>query len=336
VSARAAHVAAAAVAAALALGACTGGTSPASGDCYAAPASCVAPGARHAFVVDQLRVPRTALDALELGLNVDGDAQGRVENQLGNIVSTMSTVGEIDAQALVDGWLADGTILLLLDIQARDLGAASGVGGRLLYGTDADPAPCAGEADTVCRRHLAGGASFAIDATADVSLLVPGRIDDGLFRGGPVPTRLEIRLPGFLPRPVTLDLVGVRTRSRIGADGIGEGVVGGALRVDELRAELLPVVVEMVQRDCPGAAPPACCAKDSPGEAILRLFSPGADCQLTLGELEADPVLATLLEPDVDMLDADGAYAPGADGARESISIGLGFSAVPAVIRGER
>jgi hypothetical protein len=304
--------------------------------CHGTPSSCVDPrGTSHYYVVDSLRIPMTSPAALEVALDIDGDPQGRLNNQLGVILSTLNAASPFDIQAFVESLIADGTLTLIIELRATALDDARGVGGELLYGANPDPAPCAGEDDEICRRHLMGGALFDLDHEVEIDLLVPGRIAAGRFDGVPVAATLDIRLPEILTRPIVLQALGTRATSRVTPDGLTEGIVGGAVPVTEIVANMLPVLLEVTARDCQGTTPP-CCDEDSLGARIMDLFRGRDGCSpLTLESLESDRLLQTVMEPDVDMLDAQGRYRPRSDGVNDSISFGIGFTAVPARIRGE-
>ena len=77
--------------------------------------------------------------------------------------------------------------------------------------------------------------------------------------------------------------------------------------------------------DCPVATPPSCtCTPDSTGETYLGIFDDDVSCTVPLEEFRANSLIVTLLRPDVD---TDG------DSVNDGLSVGLGFSAVPATFR---
>jgi hypothetical protein len=325
----------------LALGAvpaCSGLGFPGSSDkdgCYENPKACIESSRRTTYVVDTLAVPANSATALEFGLDLDGDPAGRIDNQLGVILPTLNSVTEVDLQTLFNEAIADGTMIMLVDMIADDIDNSSSAGGELRFGKDAMPSPCVGEGEQMtCGHHLQGDASFAIDDEADVKAIVAGRIADGRFVGGPAAVRFEIDLPKFLARPLNLEIVGARAVNRVGADGLSEGIIAGGARVDELLEELLPNLIDTVARDCKSTTAP-CCEKDSAGATILELFDEDEDCQLTLESLLQNQLLQTVLEPDLDLLDGRGNFNPREDFEKDTISAGFGFTALPTTVRGK-
>ena len=73
-----------------------------------------------------------------------------------------------------------------------------------------------------------------------------------------------------------------------------------------------------------------CCTPDSTGELLYDLFDTDGSCDVSLTEFEENNLIATLLSPDLDLLDADGNFNPNDDGVLDSLSLGIGFSATTA------
>src|SRR5262245_39525082 len=74
-------------------------------------------GEHYHYVTNQLLVPTTNTQAREYGLDLNGDKQ--VDNQLGMVLSTLGSMG-FDIQATIDEAVAEGSIILLLDVQTKD------------------------------------------------------------------------------------------------------------------------------------------------------------------------------------------------------------------------
>jgi len=92
--------------------------------------------------------------------------------------------------------------------------------------------------------------------------------------------------------------------------------------VDEFRSKILPAIaagLNQVIEDNNNAAP-----------TLLQAFDSNKDKTITTEELEKNPVLMIAISPDLDLLDSSGEFNPGQDGERDSYSIGLGFTCVPA------
>jgi hypothetical protein len=294
-------------------------------------------GTHTKFVADTLLVPSTSVEAQSVDFDLDGD--GTEENALGGLLAALAGTANLDIRTTVLENVEDGTVLVLADLQATELAAATGVGLRVYLGSSPNPAPCLDPEDpTSCGQHLQGGASFEIDDRSPQDAVVVGQIVGGRFTGGPGTVRLEIPLATGTD-PVVLDRIGARMEATVGAGGttLADGKLGGASTDADIRAEVLPsvggVVGAVIAPDCTGAFPDCCADEASRGARVLGFFNTdeSADCVVTLEELENNDIIAaTLLTPDLDLLDADGNYDPGSDGVNDSLSLGVGFTAVSA------
>lgn len=280
-------------------------------------------GADNTFVVDTLAVPSSGPEADEVALDLDGDSQP--DNQLGGLLGTLSTY--VDVSAEVNEQLAQGGIILLANLKATDLVDATGVGLYVYLGADPDPAPCLDETDTECGRHLDGSGSFSIDPESPEDAVIIGANDGGSFSGGPGEVTIEIALAG---QSLALTLIGARAEMDVSADGLTGGKLGGAITVDDITNEIVPAITVVIQgllAECTGGTAPDCGCEGGT-ETIRGLFDDApADCMVTEEEVLDSPVTALLTTADVDLLDASG--NPGTDGTNESVSLGVGFSAVP-------
>jgi hypothetical protein len=62
---------------------------------------------------------------------------------------------------------------------------------------------------------------------------------------------------------------------------------------------------------------------------VLTFFDDNEDCTVTVEELEANSLISsTIGAPDLDLFDESGNFNPRQDGVKESLSLGVGFSAV--------
>jgi hypothetical protein len=73
---------------------------------------------------------------------------------------------------------------------------------------------------------------------------------------------------------------------------------------------------------------PAACEDGTSAALIVDVFDTNLDGMVTEEEVRGSSIIQTLLAPDLDLLDAAGAFEP--DGLEESISLGVGFDCVPA------
>ena len=310
---------------ALALGACGGDDDGGDGD----GGQTVDPAGDHyGYVLDDLVVPATVNQASQVGLDIDGD--GTVDNALGGLLAALATSAGLDLQGTVSEQLAVGSPIILADVQATSLSSATGVGVQVFLGGDANPAPCADENDTVCGGHLEGGASFSI--AMDYDALVVGSIVNGQFSGGPGEVTIELSLsegPG-----VPVRLVGARLQMGVTEGGLTAGKLGGALTEEDIQNDLLPAIVGIIDgllAECTGEAP-NCCEPDSTGEQVLGFFDTNEDCMVTQQELEDNSIISsTIGNPDLDLFDENGDFNPNSDNEKDSLSVGIGFTATSAV-----
>jgi hypothetical protein len=307
------------------------------------------------YVVDRLFVPIDGVEANRFGLDVDGDEQGRAENTLAMLLTAppyFCTRVPCEYQDLWAEWtvrrrawleaLVDrGTILLLNRIKATDLTSAEGIGTWFYRGWSSDPPPCTGdETDAACRQHLDGSARITLDPSTPADVHMTGRIVDGHLSAGPGRSIIQV-VAGPGVEPFEIELFAARIEGAVTATTIGTpeepARLGGAIDAATIRGAVMPAIwkgwMQVVDQDCEptaGSMPPCNCVDGSPGERALQLFdeepdrlgaTPDGDCVVTLEEFGANSLIDSLLAPDVDMDD---------DGIKESMSFGLGFTAVAA------
>ena len=268
-------------------------------------------GTHYAYVANKAFVPTNNNQAREYGLDLDGNKT--VDNQLGMVLGTLSTMG-FDIQGTIDAAVAEGSIILLVDFQTKDFNSTSAAGLSVKLGDMPNPAPCnQGETydettKTGCGRHLTNG-TFAIAAGSPDNAAVAGPIVNGTFNGGPGDISLQIALGGT--DAIQLDLIGARAKaSGITENGIESIVVGGALTEDDLNTQVLPAIhaqiAPIIAEDCTMPQnPPGCgCAAGSTGKTVLDLFDGGIqgstkDCMVSVDEIKENSLIKSLLAPDV-------------------------------------
>ena len=169
------------------------------------------------------------------------------------------------------------------------------------------------------RREFDGTDQLMLDPSAPASAPIVGSLTNGHFTGGPGTALVQLYLLG---QPFEVDLIGVRLEADLSAKGCTNGKLGGALTVDEFRSKLLPAIVvglnQVIKAD-PAVATPLLQTLDTDHNGII-----------SIQEIENNPVLMVAGSPDLDLLDASGKFNPGQDGVKDSYSMGLGFTCVPA------
>jgi hypothetical protein len=279
------------------------------------------------YVVSSLRLPASAQEARTLGLNLDLDPEGTIDNQLGSVLQGLGSFADIDLQVVFNQLLSSGTLILIADIQSNGLSSADSAGASLRVGINPSPPACSSESDEVCGHHFASGTVIEIDRTAPVDATIASRISGDRLFAGPGAASATIDFMDLLPiAPFDLDSIGTRVEADITADRF-DGVVAGAISEVQVRALIVPLVSELAAADCTGAAPD-CCIPDSVGETLANIFDVDGDCTVSADEVETSVTLDAFLTPDVDLLDADGRFAPRTDGVKDSFSLGAAFTAV--------
>jgi hypothetical protein len=255
------------------------------------------------FVMNKMILPVGA----NAGLEMDIDGNGRGDNRLGDILATLQSQsqGELDLQASIDRGVAKGDITLLAEIQATSLTTAANAGFRAYLGTIVSPDACTDANDeATCGQHLLGTGSFT---AAPSTSLVAGNIVNGRFTGGPGQLQIQLALEGNL---INLNLIEAQAELTVTADGITEGVIGGAIKKSDLDENVIPAVATTIQSiitdDCgqpAGQGIDACGCPSGTGRTLLGLFDTNDDCTASLVEVTDSPFIKTLLAPDLDLLD---------------------------------
>jgi hypothetical protein len=271
------------------------------------------------YVVDKVSVPTTNTQARAYGLDLNTD--GTVDNQLGMVLSTLSSMG-FELQVAQDKAIDTGAELLLADLNTTDFTNAAGSTFTLYQGSNPMPPACKNAQDTVCRRHLTGMASFTALATA-IDPPLTGTFVNGTLSAGPGHLTIQIVWPDAPPATVTL--LGARAKaSTVSASAIGAAILAGGVTMADVNGKIIPAMqvgfMAAVTRDCTMlSSPPSCgCAQDSAGKTNLGLFDANHDCAISIDEVRNNSLIVSLLSPDVTLE------------SQQCLSIGLQAHAVPA------
>lgn len=291
----------------------------------------------HGYVVSQMFVPTNDTQAqaygLDLGSKTSSMPDGTVDNAMGAFFTAVNAFS-LDIQGTVNTAVDQGSILMLLDLQTTNFLDASAATLGVKLGANPVPAACDSAADTTCRHHFTGTASFSTAPNSPTDALVSGAIVAGTFNGGPGTLVLPIAIGSTTA--IKLDLLHARVRaSSISANGIMTATVGGLVTLDQIFPKIGPAIQARFQGildlDCtPGGAgtPPTCgCKAGSTGAMIITAFDgdiPGtaADCTVTTLEIFSYPAIKALLQPDSCALDSCT--------AADALSLGVKVEAVSA------
>lgn len=246
------------------------------------PPSLLPTGPHYRYVVDHVTLPSTAQPG----------------NAFATGLASLADAG-FDVQGAMDRALADGSIILLVDLQVDEL-TDSTASVAILAGTQPSPSPCTAPEDTVCGHHLDGTGSFVTTVFApglpvDAPLL--GSIASGALAAHGQSQMFALALFGNLQLLVQLGDVLITTSavspaeldvhlsalvSEYAWDDHSLLSIAGGLGVE------LP---ELVARDCTSpSTPPGCgCGAGSLGAQLLAYFAPGA-CTIETYDIDMSPL----------------------------------------------
>lgn len=295
-----------------------------------------APGKSYKLVMNQLTLPSSSGTG-SFAYDFDGD--GRTENQLKSLISTIAIAG-LDMQKPLQDAVQSGQIINLLAIQSAATDTASCVGVTLNRGK-LGPMPKFDGSDvfspvTLFGSPLGGSLLSGKLATTDSRIL---KAD----------TESSFALPISLGRGLlTLPLRGVHVEGRLQLVGslwqVSAGVIHGVVAKSDIDSKVLPAVADQVTQLI-NSDP-----FSSSARALINLFESSTDpvsvnkcviaarccrlnpatCMILPDEVRNSSVGA-VLSPDVEVLDEMGKWKPVPGGKKyNAMSVGIGFSAITA------
>jgi hypothetical protein len=304
-------------------------------------------GTDNKVIINDIKLPTTPQETKALMLDLDGSGKPAA-NRLGSTLQLIASMGggKIDLQGEISKALRTGTVIFIGNLRATALDKASNAGLWLFLGQNPNPAPCTNPADlNTCGKHLVANATFGVAPTNGPYSLLKGKIQNGVFTGGPGNVTLLLRLSDT-GNPVEVPLRGVRVKATVSANGLTDAILAGAVFKDDMTGRVLPgvhgLLTAVVARDCSAAdgfakPPNMCCKPGSTGETLVNsLFLMNPDdrikynCQIPLEVFINNPFVGTLLAPDVRLFDSAGNFKPqsGPNVEKDSVSLGLGISAL--------
>ena len=311
-----------------------------------APAVCTAAmvtGTENKAATDSLKLPGVSGNKTYV-YDFDGDL--RPENQLKNLISTISLSG-LDIQASVNKAVMGGEAIVLLNVKSPDLtkaDCASVTLGLAKPPVAMAPAP-----------KFDGSDTFTL-ATDIMPVSLFGKIEAGklatLASKDQKPSneqKIEIRLPLGDGKMLPLALRGAHFEGTVVKDGsvmkVKDGILHGVLAQKDIDEKIVPLVAtllsEMINKDPMGdtaktiiglfenqndpatknkcASKPADCCKTNP-----------MTCKILPEEVKSSAV-GNVLSSDVQVFDDQGNWAPVAGGKKyNGMSVGIGFTGVGA------
>jgi hypothetical protein len=252
------------------------------------------------YRLEKLHLP--ADDGSFAGTFADGD---RARNRLGAIVQVLRA-NEVDLQIVVDELLARDGWPVTLTITSTDPKQLNATGAEvtLRHGTD--------DSSSVCGTLIGG----------NYQSLSPARTVE--------PSTVTLPWPFFGETPISLSAAHVTLRPSL--RGGVEGEIHGAITVAELDRAVLPQIAALLTAKVNGDP-------SSPfSQQVARMLDDGNCDDARAGDGVIAPcevrssVGGNLLLPDLDLVDAEGVWAPRAASPlaeRDAISFGVAFEAVP-------
>jgi hypothetical protein len=266
-------------------------------------------GMQSQFVTDTLLLPVTRAQTQDFGLNIDEDDRQTTDNKFGDLLTLLTSVApQLELQSTLDQAVDNGQLVTLHMVKADDLLNDPSVLWSVYLGQRTQDAPA-----------FDGSDQLTLDSATPLDSPIVGSLTNGRFIGGPGAARIRMLLLG---QQVDVDLIGVRLEADISATGCVNGKLGGGITVEEFRNRLLPAIADGLNQ--------VVAANNEAATPILQTFDSNKDNVITVEELEKNPVLMIAVSPDLDLLDASNTFNPGQDGVKDSYSIGLGFTCVPA------
>jgi hypothetical protein len=301
---------------------------------------------RTKLVVSTVTVPSQP-SAFKLDLNGDGNPKNRYANIVGAFASQGTLFG--DDQTALQATVTAGSNLLLLEIDSRDpaLQNDACAGARLEVGA-ATASP-----------DFGGSGLFSVDPGFAPSSfsgpLVAGAFDSASPATTTMPVSMAIEL-SFGGVVVRVPIIGAHLQFSV-AGGRASGQLNGAIRNADMQATVIPAMATAYTNEI--AQNPT----SSNSLQLKSLFDTGCagtcknpdgscavsgDSRIDPCEVRTNPIINNVLAPDVQMFTTDGAtYMPfpgsyagldmaapldmsGAPSTLDSLSIGIGFSAVGA------
>jgi hypothetical protein len=323
---------------------CGGDTPPGGSNC-ATPST----GMNAQAVANTLKLPMTRSD---YAFDIDGN--GSTENQLGNIVGALATMGGLNPQDSVDKAIAAGGVVLLLDENAADL-----------TNNDCASVTISSALATMAAPKYDGTDKFTKDPALSMGGVFKGKFAAGTFTSNnPVtsaePTTVTVQLPLVSgSAPIKLTVVGARIQFKRDGDKITGGVINGAITSKAVDADVIPSVADLLSSniakdptsstnmqiasifdtgggdDGGGCKSTKVCGTTAAGSPTCKnpdgTCADACDGKIAICEVKNNNIIKNVLSADVQLFDDAGNWKPNpAKTKKDSLSLGLSFTGVKA------
>jgi hypothetical protein len=253
-------------------------------------------------------------NASTFAADLDGDDQP--DNAYGRLLAMLSVYG-FRAQVSADSETAAGRGLQLLTLAVDDTAPTPGSATLELWRALPQPNP-----------DFKGTGTFIIDSAVP-SASVRGELESSMVTSlkvlpGEKLPQMRFRLPlgGAVELPVSLYSISFH----LAPSGLRQGQLNAAALASDVDAVVPPALAAEFTEVCAVANAPV-----QPCQTALTLFDTDHDQSITTEELRASSLVNAMLAPDVKLFDGAGNFAPdSAAPVKDAVSIGFGFTAVPA------
>jgi hypothetical protein len=261
----------------------------------------------------------------DFALDLNGD--GKLDNALGNVVGALAAQG-LNPQSVLDAANQAGQGLMLFDELGDEGFLNLGCASTSYANAAAQPNP-----------DFSGAGHFTIDPSLGTGLFT-GALSGGSFTSTPPslatrPVEAFVQLPLVGPGLIRLPLVGASLRYTNTKSGLGQGTLDGAIRESDMQSIVIPQLAAGLNQVVSATPCDVTCQQN---EAIFDTggctnpdgtMAQARDHRIEVCEVADNAIIKNVLQPDVQLFDASGAYHPNPQNTlKDSFSVGVGFTAV--------
>jgi hypothetical protein len=270
---------------------------------------------------------RVLLPASKTDRAIDLDGDGKADNGLGALLGALASQGT-SVQGTEDAEVTQGKVIVLFDVSSTDAGFASDPGAATahVFSGAAQASP-----------KLDGTGAFTVDG-ASPSASLRGAIANGAFESTPAApsvtsapvVRIGVALLGT--GTVVMPLYVARLTVTHAAGKATAAQINGAYKQSDVQGILIPGLAANITAQI--KADPA-----SPSSASLKSLFDAGGCTSSDGmaavandgvvapcEVAKNALLQSSLAPDARLFDDSGAYHPSTTGAKNALTVALGFT----------
>jgi hypothetical protein len=254
------------------------------------------------YAMSTLLVPMNNNQARDFGVDLDGDQV--IDNQLGMVMGTLSSMG-FDIQTATTAQVDRGQVIELFDLGADSFTTAPNATFAAYIGATPMPPACNNAGDVVCRHHLTGAGTFTIASTSPTNPALTGTIAAGAMTTAAGHLVVPLMMV-FGSAPIYVTLLGAKVQlSQASDSALMMLKLTGGLSQTDIDTKLIPAMRDSLQasvvKDCTAlASPPQCgCPSGSTGKTSIDLFDTNHDCTISVAEVQNNSLIQSLLAPDV-------------------------------------